>query len=52
MAPQNVTLTLPYANSVGRVTPNQSATETGLTLNASKQVTVPVAGEAVLLVVR
>jgi len=52
VAPQNVTLTLPYANSVGRVTPNQSATETGLTLNASKQVTVPVAGEAVLLVVR
>jgi hypothetical protein len=52
VAPQNVTLTLPYADSVGRATPNQSATETGLTLNASKQVTVPVAGEAVLLVVR
>jgi hypothetical protein len=52
VTPQDVTLTLPYANSVGSVRPNQSATETGLTLNANKQVTVPVAGEAVLLVVR
>ena len=47
-----MTLTLPYANSVGSVRPNQSAAETGLTLSAGKQVTVPVAGEVVLLIVR
>jgi hypothetical protein len=52
VSPADVTLTFARAASVHSVRPDQGTTETAVPISGNRQVTVPVAGDTVLLVIR